>query len=114
MAKPEISRKQAWCKLAVLIADGLPDPENIQFFAPGEHWNGLDVVVEDAAALWRWADALGLTLDDPRWYPTVGAWHQAGRGTWHGYDLTVKTYDAATLGDSSAGMSSVRALAEAA
>jgi hypothetical protein len=113
--KPEITRKQAWCKLAMLIAEGLPEPERIQFFRPTQHWNGLDVVVTDTSALWRWAARLGVTLDEqPRWYLNVNSWYHEAAGMWHGYDLTVKTYDAATLGEPASDMKAVRALAEAA
>lgn len=112
MPEPQISRKQAWCKLAILIAEGAPTPASVQFFPPSTNWNGLDIAVDDAGALWKWAALLqAADLQEPRFYETLAAWHQAAKGVWHGFDVTVKTYYASTLGEA-AGMDAVRAIAE--
>lgn len=109
--KPQISRRQAWCKLAVLIADGMPDPRDVHFFAPPNPM--LDIAVDDAAALWRWAEAFGAEVQDPRWYEQLGKWHQKAEVDWHGYFVTLKTYNAAERGTAAAGgMAAVRAIAD--
>ena len=54
-ARKPIDRKQAWCKLAVLIADGPHAPREIIFFEPTTQSpdgnSFFDVVVNTAAAL---------------------------------------------------------------
>jgi hypothetical protein len=112
MTAPTISRRQAWCKLAVLIADGAPTPRDINFFQPGEYSGPmLDVIVEDASALWWWAEHFGATVEDPTVMKHNGGWMQKAVGDWHGYYVTVKTYDASNLGERPGGMDAVHALA---
>lgn len=118
MSAPEISRKQAWCKLAILIAEGMPDPREIIFITPYDpaseytSWQ-LDIVVDDAATLWRWAERLVAEVQDPRLYEHAKRWHQtAVCANWHGYYLTVKTYNASVLGELDGGMAAVRAIAD--
>lgn len=49
-----ISRTQAWCRLAILIADGLPAPTQI---AIDKH--GVVVCLDSASAFELWSDHLG-------------------------------------------------------
>lgn len=109
MNAPEITRKQAWCKLAVLIADGLPAPRDVIFFPQSDM---LDIVVDDAASLWAWAGAVGAEIEEPRWSEQAKRWYQKAIATWHGYYVTVKTFDASTRGEPvRSGMAAVRAIA---
>lgn len=119
-----ISQQQAWCKLAIAIAEGPEQhaPRAIDFYpADEEKYPGLppaiDITVDSASALWWWADRLGCTIDDPRPHGNTGRWHQVARTAyqgphWHGCQVTVKTYDASTLGEPVDSMAAVRALAE--
>jgi hypothetical protein len=56
--KPEISRKQAWCKLAVLIAEGLPAPQDISFNPLAT--TSITIRVDDLPAFESWVAALSL------------------------------------------------------
>jgi len=87
MSTPEISRKQAWMKLAVLIADGLPQPQSIGFNPRSED---LCSIFFDAnePAFTAWCQALGgkrsadsASNDGTEWLHTGYVWN------WHGWTL---------------------------
>lgn len=115
MIEPTIDRRQAWCTLAVLIADGAPAPRDILFYDrdPNSEYSRamIEIVLDDAAALWWWADRVGAKLEDPRSALTRERWSQYGSvEDWRGYYVTVKTYNASTI-SSPSGMDAVRAIA---
>lgn len=82
-----ISRTTAWCKLAVLIADGLPAPKGVIFDADGPM-----VEVESLDEFLRWAAAVA----DHRSEPHVGSSdltiYRAGNSDWYGMKLIVSAY----------------------
>jgi hypothetical protein len=88
--KPEITRKQAWCKLALLIAEGLPAPESIGFNPLAA--TSVTVRVDDLAAFESWVAALSLgSVHTPLLAPAYGgsivlhdAWDY-----WHGWHTRV-------------------------
>lgn len=90
---PEISRKQAWCKLAVLIADGLPDPAGIKFHADR---SSIYLDFNTAEALAVWAERLGQPLDTPI-HCADGDWihgssNISNKFGWHGYYVRLAAY----------------------
>jgi hypothetical protein len=51
-----VSRTQAWCKLAVLIADGAPSPCSVHFV---DDSGIISVAVDSMAAFHAWVGLLG-------------------------------------------------------
>jgi hypothetical protein len=85
-----ISRTQAWCKLAVLIAEGLPAPRDIRIVAEGAMI--ADITVDSLSDLHAWAYALGALFDEP--FVNGGrVLHEATVRSWHGYYLGLKFHD---------------------
>jgi hypothetical protein len=89
---PEISRKQTWCKLAVLIAEGLPDPKEIDFHADG---SSIYIQLNTAEAVAAWAERLALRVNTPiladdTWIH--GASSVANRDGWHGWYVSLTAY----------------------
>ena len=87
----QISRTQAWCKLAVLIADGMPAPRAIDFHPDGRI---LSVTVDSEVAFHAVAAALGSREDRRRVYETGDtalAIHN-GADRWYGYSLNITAY----------------------
>jgi hypothetical protein len=88
----QISRTQAWCKLAILIADGtMPAPRTIDFHPDGRI---LSVTVDSEAAFHAAAAALGTREDRRRTYET-GDTAMAilnGADRWNGYSLNLMAY----------------------
>jgi hypothetical protein len=115
MTEPTISRKQAWCKLAVLIADGLPEPSAISF-GGGDH-NLVTVTLDFADDLFTWADRLGVTLSGPTYSAEPGKWLNNGYNwAWHGHALSLWCSNASSMRQSAPveSMAAVRELAGAA
>jgi hypothetical protein len=81
-----ISRTVAWCKLAVLIADGAPAPVAVRFDEAGPM-----VEVETAEEVSAWAEASGLALREPYTGSTGITSHKA-YGAWQGLDVIVSAY----------------------
>lgn len=85
-----ISRTQAWCKLAVLIADGLPAPLIVSLH---EDDPILAMTVQTEADLTAWVAHFDHGLVSPR---RVAAndlqWICSGYGSWHGWDVQVAAY----------------------
>ncbi len=113
--RPEITRRQAWFKLAVLIADGLPEPREISFHVDGE---SIYVQFDTSAALKAWARKLRLRVDTPFKAPD-GDWiHGASSAStqrWFGFYVSLTAY---TKGDADIeppqdDLSTVRKLARA-
>jgi hypothetical protein len=91
MAEPQISRKQAWCKLAILIAEGLPDPNSISFNAGDS--SIFTIHVDTIAAYRAWMNALGCTSDTAHPQADGRVQHQGiGHGTWHGCTAWIYAY----------------------
>jgi hypothetical protein len=94
--RPEISRRQAWFRLAVLIADGLPEPREISFHVDS---SSIYVQFDTAAALKAWARKLRMRVDTPFKAPH-GDWiHSASTASaarWFGYYVSLSAY---TKGD---------------
>lgn len=57
-----ITRRKAWMKLAVMIADGLPDPREIGFHPDV---NLITIILDTPTALASWAAKFEATLDYP-------------------------------------------------
>lgn len=81
-----ISRTVAWCKLAVLIADGAPAPVAVRFDEAGPL-----VEVESAEEVSAWAEAAGLDLREP-YTGTSGITSHKASGAWCGLDMFVSAY----------------------
>jgi hypothetical protein len=87
-----ISRTQAWCKLAVLIAEGLPAPVAIRF--QGGESGGtpiLSIQLESAEAFAKWCEA----LDTDSYVPRVheDRWiYTSKSATWNGWSLSMAAY----------------------
>lgn len=79
----KITRTQAWCKLAVLIADGLPAPVRVGFNS------GTDIQVRHEAieAVEVWATATSIELRPP--FSSEGETVYCARGDWHGWSLFI-------------------------
>lgn len=109
----QITRKQAWCKLAVLIADGLPAPRDIDFYEHTESGSWINIYVDDASALHRWSDQIGAELVEPRIRADGVSWRQqATARSWNGWLVDLCTNNASSYGDSDGdGMAAVRAIA---
>lgn len=88
MSTPEITRKQAWMKLAVLIADGLPDPNQVRFHPAGEI---LSIELDTASALAAWARAIGATVDTPH-TGSSERWIHPAHGKWQGFSVALVAY----------------------
>lgn len=86
----KISRTQAWCRLAVLIAEGLPAPKGISFHPDIPT---ISVSFQDEDTLHVWAERFELTLD-PRIYDDgfiiIGG--HGPREAWHGYTISANHY----------------------
>jgi hypothetical protein len=109
MAEPQISRKQAWCKLAVLIAEGLPEPTSISF-----NENSVSVVVDGIEAFNAWQSALNLRIvHEPILSNAGDVWIHDAWNYWHGWHArahtTMPAVDSEPVG---LDMSAVKALAE--
>jgi len=113
--RPEISRRQAWFKLAVLIADGLPEPREVDFHVDRE---SIYLQFDTAAALKAWARKLRIRVDSPIQAPD-GDWiHSASTVStelWFGFYVSLTAY---TKGDAEIeapqeDLSTVRKLARA-
>ncbi len=78
-----ISRTEAWCKLAVLIADGMPAPRQ---FALDRH--GAVIVLETADDFAAWVEKLGLAMPAK---PFTGTAHRSytASGQWCGTSLVL-------------------------
>lgn len=87
MTTPEISRRTAWMKLAVLIADGLPEPQSISFDSQGPM-----VELATAADFVQWMRALD-AVDTRHGAPFVSSTgthlYSATRSDWHGMTLGI-------------------------
>lgn len=81
-----VSRTVAWCRLAVLIADGAPAPLAVRFDEAGPV-----VEVETAGEVSAWAQAAGLALREPYTGSTGITSHKA-YGAWQGLDVIVSAY----------------------
>src|SRR5690348_5774346 len=88
MSTPEITRKQAWMKLAVLIADGLPDPKSIDFHPNGEI---LSIDLDTDTALAAWAETLDVRKSTPH-RGSDGGWIHPAHGQWLGFSLSLVAY----------------------
>lgn len=112
MAEPKISRKQAWCKLAILIADGLPEPNSISF-NNGDH-TIFTIHVDTIEAHGAWVAALGCTSNAAHPQADGRVQHQAiGHRSWHGCNPWIYAYTAATEPESvDEDMTAVRAAAD--
>lgn len=116
-----ISRRQAWCKVAVMIADGLETPTALRFHGDREDSDRtndkgpiMGMSVESAEALNAWAAALSLGVEAPTLSKHGTRWIHTAYGTWCGYHASVAAYVSA-VGEVAAveGMAKVRAVAEA-
>lgn len=91
-------RREAWARLAALIADGLPDPESIDFNVPsGNRIVGLNFdTVED---LHTWAKALDCELHKPVQHPGSDKiqHHANGHRSWHGLSVSLWAYTPAAV-----------------
>jgi hypothetical protein len=90
--KPEISRKQAWCKLAILIAESLPEPESIKFHPSGD---SIYFQFTTAEALTAWAEHFGLKnytplLSGETWIHTASSVSMPNG--WHGWYVSLTAY----------------------
>lgn len=85
---PDISRRQAWMKLAVLIADGLPDPHEIRFHADGD---GITVLFDSDTPMRAWMEPLGIaSLDRPITSRDGDRWiHGGSTFGWHGWYVRI-------------------------
>lgn len=90
MSTPEISRKQAWMKLAVLIADGLPDPYSITVDDDIEH-AGIWIRAHTEPDFDAWAEALGLIVEKAVQHGDQWI-HGAHTFRWHGWYVSLKAY----------------------
>lgn len=81
-----VSRTVAWCKLAVLIADGAPAPVAVRFDEAGPV-----IEVETAEEVSAWAQAAGIALRDPFTGSTGVVSHKAA-GSWQGMEVIVGAY----------------------
>ncbi len=81
-----ISRTQAWCKLAVLIADGMPAPTQI---AVDKH--GVVICLDTVAAIQAWAEKLSTRTPSA---PHRGEkrWSYTASGEWCGMDLVLSAH----------------------
>jgi len=90
----QISRTQAWCKLAVLIADGAPPPLAIRF--QGEESDDTAIVAvqaESSEDFDAWAGLLGCRRTVPRQLATDGShWILTGHGDWNGWAVSLCAY----------------------
>jgi len=112
--KPEISRKQAWCKLAVLIAEGLPAPMSIRFSAGDGSSITIDLDGREAFDAWVTGLALGivhpatLATGETEWIH--GAWDY-----WYGFHTHISCCTPAHTGSVvTEDMNAVRVAAEVA
>lgn len=93
----KITRRQAWMKLAVLIADGLPDPKQIDFHADGE---GIYFQLSTHAALTAWAEHFAMReyapnrTEDGTWIHSASSHsaHSAEMSNWHGWHVSLTAY----------------------
>lgn len=76
-----ISRTQAWCKLAVLIAEGLPAPKEIRIA------HTVLVTLNDLGEFDRWRAHFDAHLDEP--FIAVNAVLHEAMADWHGYRLSI-------------------------
>lgn len=110
--KPEISRKQAWCKLAILIAEGLPDPQEIGFNPLDNRLLTIDVNSVESIDVWQSALALAHRISPLLMNDRTGWIHEA-YGHWRGYDVRVAcVVPSADVEPVDEDMSAVKALAE--
>jgi hypothetical protein len=84
----KITRRQAWMKLAVLIADGLPDPEEIGF---SDRSITVDLDSHDAYEAWIVAFKLEGRQQSAIDVDTAAGWKRLYRAwdNWHGWHLSV-------------------------
>lgn len=81
-----VSRTVAWCKLAILIADGAPAPVAVRFDEAGPI-----IEVETAEQVSAWAQAAGLELREPFTGSSGFTTHKAS-GAWQGVEMLVDAY----------------------
>lgn len=81
----KISRRQVWMKLAVLIADGLPEPRSIGF----NHLSDglMSVTLDSEAAFMAWVRALGAERDRDIDSHDGTEWLHEAAVAWHGWRL---------------------------
>lgn len=85
-----ISRTQAWCKLAALIADGMPAPKGISFHPT---ISTITVSCQDEAAMHAWAERFQMVLDLPLYHDGFVTYGGYGpRDAWHGFTVSVSHY----------------------
>lgn len=90
----QISRTQAWCKLALLIADGAPPPLVIRF--QGEEPDDTAIVAIQAQSsndFDAWVALLDCRVPLPRQLATGGShWILTGHGDWNGWAVSLCAY----------------------
>lgn len=116
MSTPTISRRTAWARLVVAMAEGLPDPQEVSFHPDGDM---IHVKVDSPEAVAQWAAHFDAPVDAPFESNEPGKWiHNAStstmRGGWHGFYVNVRAYvpgpaEVAPVDDD---LSAVRALAD--
>lgn len=80
-----ISRTQAWCKLVVLIADGLPAPKEIRVSD-----RVVSITLDDLAGFDRWMKHFNARLDQP--FRGAGRTLHEALTDWEGYLLSLKAH----------------------
>lgn len=93
MTMPEISRKQAWCKLAILIAQGMPDPESIDFNVPSGN-TIFSMNFDSVEDMHTWARMFDATLDVPTQHAGSDKvqHHASVHRSWHGLSVSLWAY----------------------
>jgi hypothetical protein len=108
-----ISRAQAWCKLAVFVAEGAPVPRT-QDFSTDSTIEGLHISFHAVDDVVRWASLLGAKIMAP--HAIVNLFtivHTAYAEDWFGHEVFLTCYvDASPVELVDVDMSAVRAVAE--
>lgn len=114
MSTPTITRRTAWARLIVAMAEGLPDPQEIDFHTAGDM---IFIKVDSVEALAEWAKYFDAALAPPHKSHEPGKWiHKANTSHnpgWYGYWVDVTAYVPGPAGARpvAENLSAVRALA---
>lgn len=109
--KPEISRRQAWCKLAMLIAEGLPAPMAIRF-SPSDG-RSITIDLDGRPAFDAWVAALALGTVHPAILATAETeWIHGAWDYWFGFHTHISACTPALYAEfGTEDMDAVRAIA---
>lgn len=80
-----ISRTQAWCKLAVLIAEKLPAPKEIRISG-----RVVAITLDDLSDFDQWRANFDARLDEP--FKSAGSILHEAMGDWAGFILSLKVH----------------------